>query len=217
MDKNTQSALIYLGIMCIPIVLALIVGLLSPRSKDPAKKYEWKTHKRPKDHRDYLFTGQDEGVSWEMEYYFYEHYRVMHVRHIPYTKVIVWTTETVSLPDSTLVVYPCRDKIKHLAHPRLIATGQTRVDDSLLDLPQRSVGDMKFEEQFVIRTDIDAMPQQLIVALRTELMGWSKVQLVGPIILADKNGIVIWWIPIGMKREYLNRTVKLGLALARSL
>ena len=217
MDKNTQSALIYLGIMCIPIALALIVGLLSPRSKDPAKKYKWKTHKHPKDHRDYLFTGQDEGVSWEMEYYFYEHYRVMHVRHIPYTKVIVWTTETVSLPNSTLVVYPCRDKIKHLAHPRLIATGQTRVDDSLLDLPQRSVGDMKFEEQFVIRTDIDAMPQQLIVALRTELMGWSKVQLVGPIILADKSGIVIWWIPIGMKREYLNRTVKLGLALARSL
>lgn len=217
MDKNIQSALIYLGIMCIPIVLALIVGLLSSRSKDPAKKHEWKTHKHPKDHRDYLFTGQDEDISWEMEYYFYEHYRVMHVRHIPYTKVIVWTNETVSLPDSTLVVYPRRDKIKHLAHPRLIAAGQTRVDDSLLDLPQRSVGDMKFEEQFVIRTDIDAMPQQLIIALRTELMGWSKAQLVGPIILADKSGIVIWWVPIGMKREYLNRTVKLGLALARSL
>ncbi len=217
MNNHGQSTLIYLGIMCIPVVLAIIVGLLSPRSKDLAKKYEWITHKHPEDHRDYLLTGQDEGICWEMEYYIYEHYRVMHIRHIPYTKVIVWTTETVSLLNSTLVVYPRKDKIKHFAHPRLIATGQRRVDDSLLDLPQRSIEDMKFEEQFVIRTDIDVMSQQLINALRTELASWSKVQLVGPIILADKSGIAIWWIPIGMKHEYLDRTVKLGLALARSL
>ena len=218
MDSQTRNTLIYFVIMCVPIVLVLIVGFLSSSFKTVAGKNGWVVQAHPDDHRDYLFTGQIDGISWKMEYYIYEHYRkrALPVLHIPYTKVIVWTTDSMSLFDNTLLVYPRKDKIKHFVHPRLVVTGQTQADDGILVLQERAIDNVRFDNQFVLRTDFETIPQNLVNTLQTELMFWSNIQLIGPIILINKDGTVIWWIPIGMKREYLEKTTKLGLSLARS-
>jgi hypothetical protein len=119
MDIETQQILLLIGI-CSPFILSfLIVAVLSPRFKALAERHGWTVQPHPLDHRDYLFKGGQHNIQWEMEYYVYDHYRKLSVRHTPFIQVIVWKTDSMTLPQNTLLIYPRRDKLKHLVHPRL--------------------------------------------------------------------------------------------------
>ena len=215
--------------LCGPFILSiLIIALLSPRFKAFANQKGWTVQSHPKDHRDYLFTGAENSIQWEMEYYFNDHYRKrLSVKRIPYMKVIVWTTKTQILPDNTLLLYPRKDKLIHLTHPRLIVGQQDgdpvqrakikQLDKLLTDLPEKRFGTTDFQQQFILRSDIDIIPDNLIVAWQSELLSWSKIQLLGPIILINADGITIWWLPLGMRNEWLEKTVQLGLITTRNL
>jgi hypothetical protein len=228
MDTATQQISLFLLAICSPFILAfLIVAILSPRFEALSKHKGWKVQRHPADHRDYLFKGQQNDIQWEMEYYIYDHYRKLPVRHTPFVQVIVWTTRSAGLPQNTLLIYPRRDKLRHLAHPRLTlrnirdvgtnSTEEVKTESLLSDLPEKAVGVNEFRESFTLRTDLEVLPHNLITSLQLELSSWSKIQFVGPIIVADKNGVTIWWIPIGMRNEWLEKTVKLGTSLASFL
>lgn len=223
MNSATQQILLLALGICSPFILSfLIVALLSPRFKALAVQHGWTVEPHPVDHRDYLFKGEQKSVTWEMEYYIYDHYRKLPVRHIPFIQVIVWTTKTISLPQNTLLIYPRRDKLEHLTHPRLTVDHDdartnlnTEAENTniLFDLPEKAVGVDEFQQLFVVRTDLEILPHNLVSALQLELLSWSKIQLVGPIILINRNGVTIWWTPIGMRNEWLEKTVQLGTTL----
>jgi hypothetical protein len=189
-----------------------------------ADRHGWIVQPHPADHRDYLFKGQQNNIPWEMEYYLYDHYRNLSARHIPYIKVIVWTTNSVTFPQNTLLIYPRRDRLKQLIHPRLIlenekdvfpnSAGQEVMEGVFSNLPEKAFGANEFQELFVLRTDLDVLPPNLINSLQLELSSWSKIQLVGPVISFNNDGVSIWWIPIGMRNEWLEKTVRLGTTLA---
>jgi hypothetical protein len=125
-----------------------------------------------------------------------------------------------------LLIYPRRDQLKHLAHPRLTVENddddrtnlitETENTNVLFDLPEKAVGVDEFRRLFVVRTDLEILPHNLVSALQLELLSWAKIQLVGPIILTNRNGVTIWWIPIGMRNEWLEKTVQLGMTLVSS-
>jgi hypothetical protein len=227
MDVATQQILLLVLGICSPFILSfLIVAILSPRFKAFAERHGWTVEPHPVDHRDYLFKGEQKSVPWEMEYYIYDHYRKLPVRHTPFIQVIVWTTKTIPLPHNTLLIYPRRDQLKHLAHPRLTVENddddrtnlitETENTNVLFDLPEKAVGVDEFRRLFVVRTDLEILPHNLVSALQLELLSWAKIQLVGPIILTNRNGVTIWWIPIGMRNEWLEKTVQLGMTLVSS-
>ena len=228
MNIATQQILyLFLGI-CSPFILSfLIVAILSPRFKALSERHGWTVEPHPVDHRDYLFKGWQNTIQWEMEYYVYDHYRNLPVRHTPFIQVIVWKTNSMTLPQNTLLIYPRRDKLKYLAHPRLTleSDGDARtypVEEAenkniLSALPEKAVGIDEFRELFVLRTDLEILPHKLVHSLQLELLSWSKIQLVGPIILINRKGVTIWWIPIGMRNEWLEKTVRLGTSLVSSL
>jgi hypothetical protein len=225
MDTETRQILLIFLAICSPFVLSfLIVAILSPRFKAMAERKGWTVQPHPIDRRDYLFKGQQNNIQWEMEYYIYDHYSRLPVRHTPFIHVIVWTTNSVTLPQNTLLIYPRRDKFAHLVHPRLTVENDIAVQadpteelNLLSDLPEKAVGINEFREFFELRTDLETLPGNLINSLQLELSSWSKIQFLGPIILINKNGVTIWWIPIGMRNEWLEKTVSLGLSLARIL
>jgi hypothetical protein len=199
------------------------VAILSPRFKTLAQHHGWTVEPHPVDHRDYLFKGEQQSIPWEMEYYIYDHYRKLPVRHTPFSPVIVWTAKDVRLPQNTLLIYPRRDKLKHLAHPRLTVKNYGNAYTNLIaeaeninvlfDLPEKAVGVDEFRQLFVLRTDLEVLPHNLVNSIQLELLSWSKIQLVGPIILINRSGVTIWWIPIGMRNEWLEKTVQLGATL----
>jgi hypothetical protein len=222
MDPQTQQIpLIFLAI-CSPFILAfVIVAILSPRFKALSERNGWTVRPHPADHRDYLFKGQQNNIQWEMEYYVYDHYRKLPVRHTPFIQVIVWITHSVTLPQNTILIYPRRDKIKHLAHPRLTVENPSDVHANPADelnilshLPEKAVGIDEFRDSFVLRTDLEVLPDTLINSLQLGLSSWSKIQFLGPIILINRNGVNVWWIPIGMRNEWLEKTARLGTSLA---
>jgi hypothetical protein len=221
MDADTQNLLIIFLVLCGPFVLAfVVVAILSPRFKPLAEKHNWTVEPHPADHRDYVFKGRHDHIQWEMEYYMYDHYRKMRAHLIPYMQVITWKTNSATLPQNTLLILPRRDKLKHLAHPRL--TLQNDADllenmDRLLELPEQSIGTSEFQELFIMRTDLTALPQSLLHVLPRELASWSNAGHVGPVILINRDGIAIWWVPIGMRNEWLENTVRLGTTLAGNL
>jgi hypothetical protein len=142
------------------------------------------------------------------------------------TNVIVWTTNSRRLPDQTILIHPRRDRLRHIVHPRLslekdmdlIADRETEDREGfLMDLPQRTFGSTEFQQSFVVRTDLDVVPDHLIHRLQFELLSWPRIQIAGPVVLMDNNGVIIWWVPIGMRNEWLEKTVQLGESLASSL
>lgn len=221
MDADTQNILIVFLALCGPFVLAfVVVAILSPRFKALAEKNVWTVEPHPADHRDYLFKGRHDHIQWEMEYYIYDHFRKLQANHIPYVQVIVWRTNSVSLPHNTLLIYPRRDKLKHLIHPRLTLENDPDVQgsrDSLFDLPEQVTGTPELQKLFILRTDLAVLPRPLIDSLPWELSSWSNVGHVGPVILVNKDGVTIWWVPMGMRNEWLENTVRLGTTLAGNL
>ena len=227
MDANTINILIVFLALCGPFIfLFLIVAILSPRFKALSEKKGWTVQPHPEDHRDHLFKGQQNGIHWEMEYYNYDHYRKLPPRSIPYIQVIAWTTKSVALPKNTLLIYPRTDKLKHIVHPRLALENndvltnpaeKEQMKNMISDLPEKPIGTDAFRELFVLRTELEVLPQNLVTSLQLELSSWTKIQLVGPVILINSNGVTIWWIPIGMRNEWLEKTVSLGTMLSSSL
>jgi hypothetical protein len=227
MDAQAQQILIAFLAICSPfLLLFLIVAILAPRYKDFSERHGWTVQRHPEDHRDYVFRGQENGVQWEMEYYNYEHYRKLGGRHIPFTDVIVWTSNSMTLPNHTLLIHPRSDRLRHFVHPRLslkkdmdlIADPETeKLERFLFRLPHKTVGSAEFQESFVVCTDFDVVPNDLVNRLQFELLSWPKIQMAGPVILMNSDGIIIWWIPIGMRNEWLEKTVTLGTSLASSL
>ena len=227
MDANTNNILIVFLALCGPFIfLFLIVAILSPRFRALAERNGWTVQPHPEDHRDHLFKGQQNGIQWEMEYYNYDHYRKRPPRSMPYIQVIAWTTNSATLPRHTLLIYPRRDKLKHIVHPRLalenadllINPAETeKTKNSIFDLPEKPIGTNEFQELFVLRTELEVLPQNLLASIQFELSSWTKIQLVGPVILINSNGVTIWWIPIGMRNEWLEKTVRLGTTLASNL
>lgn len=224
---NAQQILIaFLGI-CSPFLLSfLIVAILAPRYKAFSERNGWTVQPHQEDHRDYVFRGQENGVQWEMEYYNYEHYRKLGGGYIPFTDVIVWRNHSTRLPNHTLLIHPRRDRLRHFLHPRLtvkkamdlIAAHETeKMEEFLLRLPHRIIGSAEFQELFIVRTDLDVVPIDLINRLQFELLSWPKIQLIGPVVLMNNEGVVIWWIPIGMRNEWLEKTVTLGTSLVSRL
>jgi hypothetical protein len=53
--------------------------------------------------------------------------------------------------------------------------------------------------------------------LQFQLLSWPRIQIAGPVILMDKNGVILWWVPIGVQNEWLEKTIQLGESLASSL
>ena len=227
MDAKTLNILIVLLALFGPFIFSfLIVAILSPRFKALAERNGWTVQPHPEDHRDHLFKGQQNSIEWEMEYYNYDHYRKLLPRSIPYIQVIVWTTKSVTLPQNTLLIYPRRDKLKHIVHPRLVLENhdvltnpaeKEKMKNVISDLPEKPIGTDEFRELYVLRTELEVLPQKLLTSLQLELSAWTKIQLVGPVILINSNGVTIWWIPIGMRNEWLEKTVSLGTTLASSL
>jgi hypothetical protein len=226
MDPETQKILLlFLGICGPFIVLFIIVGLLSPRFKALSERNGWTVQPHPLDHRDYVFKGAQDNIQWEMEYYIYDHYRQRSARHTPSIQVIVWKTEHVTLPKSMLLVYPRRDKLQYFAHPRLTSedhelgnsAAKLETNQMLHTLPEKAFGTDAFRELFILRTDLENLPQKLLSTIQLELSSWSHMQFTGPVVLIDQGGITIWWVPIGMRNEWLEKTVKFGAALASSL
>jgi hypothetical protein len=221
MDSDTQNILIVFLALCGPfILLFVIVGILSPRFKALAEKNGWSVAPHPADHRDYVFKGRHGQIQWEMEYYMYDHYRKLQANHIPYVQVIVWTTNSMTLPQNSLLIHPRRDKPRHLAHPRLTLENDPAVLgnlDTLFELPEQPIGTPALQELFILRTDMAALPQTLIDSLPRELSSWSNVGHVGPVILVNQEGVTIWWVPIGMRNEWLENTIRLGTTLAGNL
>ena len=229
MTAQTQQLLLAFLAICSPFVLSfLIVAILSPRYKALSERNGWTVQPHPEDHRDYLFKGQKDGVQWQMECYVYEHYRYRGVsrRHNPFTRVIVWTCPSTRLSNHTLLVFPRKDRLKHFVHPRLslqrdvnlVTDRETEILDRLLShLPQITIGSSEFQELFVVDTDLEGSAANLINRLQFELLTWPKDRFAGPVVLLNSSGITIWWIPLGMQDEYLEKTVGLGASLARSL
>ena len=224
MDANIINILIVFLALCGPFIFSfLIVAILSPRFKALSERNGWTVQPHPEDHRDHLFKAQQNGIQWEMEYYNYDHYRKLPPRSIPYIQVIAWTTNSVALPKHTVLIYPRRDKLKHIVHPRLalendhLLINPAEKENMLSDLSEKPIGTDEFRELFVLRTELEVLPQNLITSLQLELSSWTKIQLVGPVILINSNGVNIWWIPIGMRNEWLEKTVSLGTTLASSL
>lgn len=227
MNPQAQQLLIAFLAICSPFLLSfLIVAILAPRFRDFSERKGWTVHTHPEDHRDYLFKGQQDGILWEMEYYIYKHYRKLGGRYIPFTNVITWTSGSGSLLNHTLLIHPRSDRLRHFVHPRLsiekdrdlIANHETEnLERFLFRLPQKTIGSPEFQELFVARTDLDILPDNLINRLQLELLEWQNFQMAGPVILMNSNGLTIWWIPIGMRNEWLEKTVRLGISLARNL
>lgn len=227
MNPQAHQILLAFLAMCSPFLLSfLIVAILAPRYKDFSRRKGWTVQPHPEDHRDYVFSGWENGVPWEMEYYIYEHYRKLGPRYIPFTNVLTWTSKTKRLPNHTLLIYPRRDKLRHYIHPRLTLEKDTdlvanheaeQLERFLFRLPQSAMGSTEFQNLFVVRTDLDVFPDTLTHRLQFELLSWTKIQMAGPVILINRNGIMIWWIPIGMQNEWLEKTVRFGLSLASSL
>ena len=229
MNPQAHQILLAFLAICSPFLLSfLIVVILAPRFKDFSERKGWTVHTHPEDHRDYLFKGQQNGIQWEMEYYIYEHYRYRNFmgRYAPFTNVITWKTNSRKLPKNTCLIYPRSNTLRHFVHPRLslkndmdlIANYKTEeLERFLFRLPQKTIGSPEFDELFVTRTDLDVLPDILIKLLRFELLSWPKIQLAGPVISINSNGLTIWWIPIGMRNEWLEKTVHLGISLASSL
>jgi hypothetical protein len=221
MDSDTQNILIVFLALCGPfILLFVIVGILSPRFKPLAEKNGWTVEPHPADHRDHVFKGRHGQIQWEMEYYMYDHFRKLQANHIPYVQVIVWRTNSVTLPQNTLLIYPRRDQLKHVVHPRLTLENDAHVPDNLntlFDLPEQAIGTPELQKLFILRTNLAALPQPLVNSLPRELSSWSSVGHVGPVILANSEGVTIWWVPIGMRNEWLENTVRLGTTLAGNL
>jgi hypothetical protein len=227
MDDNTINILIVSLALCGPFILSfLIVAILSPRFKALSEKNGWTVQPHPEDHRDHLFKGQQNSIQWEMEYYRYDHYQKPPPRSLPYIQVIAWTTNSVRLPKNTLLIYPRRDKLKHIAHPRLVLEDndfltnpveKEKMNNIISDLPEKLIGTDEFRKLFVLRTELEVLPRDLLTSLQLELSSWTKIQLVGPVILINGSGVTIWWIPIGMRNEWLEKTVSLGTNLAGCL
>jgi hypothetical protein len=221
MDADTQNILIIFLALCGPFIpIFVIAAILSPRFKAVAQKNNWTVEPHPADHRDYVFKGRHGPIQWEMEYYMYDHYRKFQANLIPYVQVIVWTTNSATLPQNTILIHPRRDKLKHLVHPRLTLENASPVSgnlDALFDLPEQAIGPRALQELFILRTDLAALPQTLIDSLPGELSSWSNVGHVGPVILINKDGVNIWWVPLGMRNEWLENTVRLGTTLAGGL
>lgn len=227
MNPQAHQILLAFLAICSPFLLSfLIVAILAPRYKDFSRRRGWTVQPHPEDHRDYVFSGQENGVPWEMEHYIYEHYRKLGPRSIPFTNVIVWSTTSLNLPNHTLLIQPRRDRLQHFVHPRLSLKEDTdlignheteKLERFLFHLPQKTIGPAEFQESFRVRTDLDVFPDHLVNRLQYELLSWPKIQMAGPVILINRNGIMIWWIPMGMQNEWLEKTVRLGLSLASSL
>lgn len=114
----------------------------------------------------------------------------------------------------------------HFVHPRLslekdgnlVANRDTEIQDRFLShLPQITIGSTEFQEWFVVCSDLEILPGNLINQLQFELLTWPKNRFAGPVILLNTDGTTIWWIPLGMRDEWLEKTVSLGTSLARSL
>lgn len=229
MNAQAQQILIAFLAICSPFILSfLIVAILSPRYKVLSERNGWTVQPHPEDHRDHLFKGQQNGIQWEMECYIYENYqyRGFRGRYIPFTNVIVWTSNSMTLPQKTLLIYPRRDKLRHFVHPRLslekdtdlVANQETeKLERFLIHLPQKAIGSTEFQQWFLVRTDLEILPNNLINRLNFELLEWKKIQIVGPVIFMNRRGVTIWWIPIGMRNEWLEKTVRLGISLADRL
>jgi len=227
MDANAINILIVFLALCGPFILSfLIVAILSPRFNALSERNGWTVQPHPEDHRDHLFKGQQNGIAWEMEYYNYDHYRKLPPRSIPYIQVIAWTTNSVALPKHTVLIYPRRDKLKHIVHPRLVLENhdvlpnpaeKAKKKNVISDLSEKPMGTDEFRELFVLRTELEVLSPSLLTSLQLELSSWTRIQLVGPVILINSKGVTIWWIPIGMRNEWLEKTVSLGTRLARSL
>lgn len=223
MDIPPQQIPLILLAVCGPFVLLiLIAAILSPRFGVLAERNGWTIEPHPADRRDFLFRGSQGTVSWEMEYYVYDHYRQFPPGHTPFVHVIVWRTSSRTLPQNTVLVYRRGDRLKHFQHPRLIA-GQKRdaradlAEDVLSALPEKAVGIDDFRESFVVRSDLETLPQDLVHALQYALSSWSNIHFVGPVILIDRSGLTLWWLPMGRRDEWLERTVRLGTSLAGKL
>lgn len=226
MNAQAQQILIAFLAICSPFVLSfLIVAILSPRYKVLSERNGWTVQPHPEDHRDHLFRGRQNGIKWEMECYINEHYqyRGFRGRYIPFTNVIVWTSNSITLPRNTLLIYPRRDKLKHFVHPRLslekdtdlVANQETeKLERFLFHLPEKAIGSAEFQQWLVVRTDLEVLPDYLINRLHIELFEWKKIQIAGPVIVMNSRGVTIWWIPIGMRNEWLEKTVTLGTSLA---
>ena len=113
-----------------------------------------------------------------------------------------------------------------MVHPRLSVKNDrdllitheiAKREGFLFRLPQKTIASTEFQESFVVRTDLDVVPDNLIKRLQYELLSWPKIQMAGPVILINSTGIVIWWIPMGMRNEWLEKTVALGASLASSV
>ena len=229
MTAQTQQILLAFLAICSPFVLSfLIVALMAPRYKALSERNGWTVQPHPEDHRDYLFKGQKDSVRWQMECYVYEHYRYRGVsrRYIPFTKVIVWSCDNMRLSNQTLLVHPRQDRLKRFVHPRLalgkhgnlVANRETEILESMLShLPQKTFDSTELQRLFVAYTDLEVLPSNLIKGLQFELLTWPKERIAGPVILLNNNGTTIWWIPLGMRDEWLEKTVSLGISLARSL
>lgn len=227
MDANIINILIVSLALCSPFIFSfLIVAILSPRFKALSERNGWTVQPHPKDHRDHLFRGQQNGIQWEMEYYNYDHYRKLPPGSTPYIQVIAWTTKSVVLPTHPILIYPRRDKLKQIVHPRLALENEhsfknpadkANMENMLSDLPEKSIGTDEFRELFLLRTEREVLPHKLITSLQLELSTWTKIQLVGPVILINSDGVHLWWVPIGIRNEWLEKTVRLGTILASSL
>jgi hypothetical protein len=149
MNAQAQQILIaFLGI-CSPFLFVfLIVGILGSRYKEFSERRGWTVQPHPEDHRDYVFRGLEGAVSWEMEYYIYEHYRKLGGRYNPFTNVIVWTSNSTRLPDHTPLIHPRRARLRHIVHPRLSVENDkdllvtheiAKLDGFLFRLPQKTI------------------------------------------------------------------------------
>jgi hypothetical protein len=224
MNVQAQQMLLAFLAICSPFLLSfLIVAILAPRYKDFAARHGWSVEPHPEDHRDYLFQGGEDGIQWEMEYYVFEHYRKLSGKYVPFMNVIVWSTNSMRLPNHTLLIFPRRDRLRHFVHPRLslginmdlVTNHETeKLERFLFRLPQIAIGAPEFQELFLVRTDLEHLPDNLIRRLQVELLEWPKIQMAGPVILMNRMGVTIWWIPIGMRNEWLEKTVHLGISVA---
>ena len=168
MDADTENILIVFLALCGPFIFSfLIVAILSPRFKALTEKNGWTVQPHPEDHRYHLFKGQQNSIQWEMEYYNYDHYRKLPARYTPYIQVIAWTTNSVTLPKNTLLIYPRRDKLKHIVHPRLALENddvltnpaeKEKMENIISDLPEKPIGIHEFRELFVLRTELEVLP-----------------------------------------------------------